>query len=75
MGQGLRLVTGGTDNHLVLVDLSEREITGKDAEIALGQAGITVNKTLFPTKSKPICNQWCSNRHSGFDDKGMGELK
>src|SRR5690606_31339649 len=43
MNRGLKLVTDGTDNHLVLVDLSDREITGKDGEIALDHAGITVN--------------------------------
>jgi len=45
---GLRLVSGGTDNHLMLVDLRSRGITGKDAEKALGTAGITVNKNLIP---------------------------
>ncbi len=45
---GLRLVSGGTDNHLMLVDLSGLKITGKDAATALDQAGITVNKNLIP---------------------------
>jgi glycine hydroxymethyltransferase len=49
---GLRLVTGGTDNHLVLVDLSDREITGKDAEIVLDRAGITVNKNTVPNEKR-----------------------
>jgi glycine hydroxymethyltransferase len=44
----LRLVSGGTDNHLMLVDLRSKSITGKDAEIALGHAGITVNKNQIP---------------------------
>ncbi len=45
---GLRLVSGGTDNHLMLVDLSPLNITGKDAAAALDQAGITVNKNMIP---------------------------
>jgi len=45
---GLHLVSGGTDNHLMLVDLTEWDITGKEAETALGQAGITVNKNAVP---------------------------
>jgi glycine hydroxymethyltransferase len=46
--QGFKLVSGGTDNHLVLVDLSNTEITGKMAEAALEDAGITVNKNAVP---------------------------
>ena len=42
------LVTGGTDNHLILVDLRSKEVTGKDFETALGKAGITVNKNSIP---------------------------
>lgn len=45
---GLPLVSGGTDNHLMLADLTEWEITGKEAEAALGRAGITVNKNAVP---------------------------
>ena len=45
---GLRLVTGGTDNHIVLVDLSQTGITGNAAEKALDAAGITVNKNVIP---------------------------
>ena len=45
---GFDLVSGGTDNHLLLVDLSSREITGKDAESVLDAAGITVNKNAIP---------------------------
>lgn len=50
--KGFELVTGGTDNHLMLVDLSHREITGKDAEVALDQAGITVNKNTVPNEKR-----------------------
>ena len=45
---GYRLVSGGTDNHLVLVDVGSKGLTGKVAEAALGRAGITVNKNLIP---------------------------
>jgi len=45
---GLNLVSGGTDNHLMLVDLDSWNITGRDAETALGKAGITVNKNAVP---------------------------
>src|SRR5688572_26450596 len=45
---GFRLVSGGTDNHLMLVDVFSKGITGKTAEAALGKAGITVNKNVIP---------------------------
>ena len=48
MDRGYRIVCGGTDNHLFLVDLIGREYTGKDAEDALGRAFITVNKNTVP---------------------------
>ena len=48
MGEGWRLVSGGTDNHLMLVDVFARGITGKVAEAALDRAGITVNKNTIP---------------------------
>ena len=50
--RGYRIVSGGTDNHLMLVDLIEQGITGKDAEAALGQANITVNKNSVPNDPK-----------------------
>ena len=50
---GFRLVSGGTDNHLVLVDVFSRGITGKLAEAALGKAGITVNKNAIPFDENP----------------------
>lgn len=46
--RGYKIVSGGTDNHLFLVDLIEKDITGKDAEAALGAANITVNKNTVP---------------------------
>jgi glycine hydroxymethyltransferase len=46
--RGYKIVSGGTENHLFLVDLIDKDITGKDAEAALGQANITVNKNAVP---------------------------
>ena len=46
--RGYDLVTGGTDNHLLLIDLTNKKVTGKEAEDALGKAGITVNKNTVP---------------------------
>jgi len=52
---GLRIVSGGTDNHLMLVDVTTIGLTGKDAELALDKAGITVNKNTIPfDKNKPM---------------------
>ncbi len=48
MKRGYRIVSGGTDDHLFLVDLIDKKITGKDAEAALGEAWITVNKNAVP---------------------------
>ena len=52
-GHGFRLVSGGTDNHLMLVDVFSRGLTGKVAEAALGKAGITVNKNAIPFDQNP----------------------
>ena len=48
-----KIVSGGTDNHLFLLDLSDKEITGKDADAALGKAHITVNKNAVPNDPRP----------------------
>jgi len=48
IGRGYDIVSGGTDNHLMLIDLTRKGITGKDAENALHAAGITVNKNMVP---------------------------
>ncbi|MBW2598648.1 MAG: serine hydroxymethyltransferase [Deltaproteobacteria bacterium] len=50
--EGLRLVSGGTDNHLILIDLTDKGVTGKDAEAALDRAGITTNKNGIPFDTK-----------------------
>jgi glycine hydroxymethyltransferase len=51
--RGYRIVSGGTDNHLFLVDLADKSITGKDADAALGNANITVNKNAVPNDPRP----------------------
>ena len=52
---GFRLTSGGTDNHLVLIDMTSKGLWGKVAENALGRAGITVNKNLIPNDTrKPL---------------------
>jgi glycine hydroxymethyltransferase len=53
MKRGYRIVSGGTDNHLFLVDLIDKNITGKDADAALGRAHITVNKNAVPNDPRP----------------------
>ncbi|AII15020.1 serine hydroxymethyltransferase [Campylobacter iguaniorum] len=52
MARGYDLVSGGTDNHLVLVSFLNKEFSGKDADIALGNAGITVNKNTVPGETR-----------------------
>ncbi len=52
ISEGFQLITGGTDNHLILLDLSNSETTGKQAEIALDEAGITVNKNTVPNEKR-----------------------
>ena len=53
IGKGYRIVSGGTDNHLMLVDLTSKGITGKEAEESLDKAGITVNKNGIPFDHRP----------------------
>jgi len=50
---GFRIISGGTDNHLMLVDVFEKGILGSEAELALGKAGITVNKNSIPYDANP----------------------
>ena len=52
VNKGYGVISGGTDNHCMLIDLRSKNITGKQAEIALGQAGITVNKNMVPFDDK-----------------------
>jgi glycine hydroxymethyltransferase len=52
VNRGYKIISGGTDNHSMLIDLRSKDITGKDAEIALGKAEITVNKNMVPFDDK-----------------------
>jgi glycine hydroxymethyltransferase len=56
--KGLKIVSGGTDSHLLLIDLRPAEISGKDAEIALGSIGVTMNKNTIPYDPQPpmVCS-------------------
>ncbi|MEJ2683489.1 MAG: serine hydroxymethyltransferase [Candidatus Sulfobium sp.] len=51
--RGFAIVSGGTDNHLMLLDLSNKGVTGKEAEVALDRAGMTVNKNAIPYDERP----------------------
>ncbi|HSX31805.1 MAG TPA: serine hydroxymethyltransferase [Candidatus Saccharimonadales bacterium] len=53
LNKGYELITGGTDNHLLLIDLTNKGVKGKEAENALGKAGITVNKNTVPFDPRP----------------------
>ena len=53
MGRGLRIVSGGTENHLMLVDVGSKGLTGADAEEALHRVDITCNKNLIPYDEQP----------------------
>jgi glycine hydroxymethyltransferase len=71
---GLRLVSGGTDNHLMLVDLRPKKLTGKVAEEALGQAGITVNKNMIPwDPEKPMTTSGIRVGTPALTTRGFGE--
>jgi glycine hydroxymethyltransferase len=52
VNRGYQLISGGTDNHMMLIDLRNKNITGRDAENALGEAAITVNKNMVPFDDK-----------------------
>ena len=74
MGRDFRLVTGGTDNHLILLDLSDRELTGQDAEKVLDLAGITVNKNTVPNeKRSPFVTSGLRLGSPALTTRGMKE--
>ncbi len=73
---GFRLVSGGTDNHLVLVDLRETDITGKLAEESLEKAGITVNKNAIPFDPRPpAIASGIRIGTAAVTTRGMGEME
>ena len=73
LAEGFELVTGGTDNHLILVDLSNKEVTGKLAETSLDEAGITVNKNTVPNeKRSPFVTSGVRIGTPALTSRGMG---
>jgi len=72
--QGFRLVSGGTDNHLMLLDLREKDYTGKDSEEALDKAGITVNKNTVPFETRsPFITSGVRIGTPAITTRGMAE--
>jgi glycine hydroxymethyltransferase len=74
--KGFSLVSGGTDNHLMLLDLSHGDLSGKDAETALGKANITVNKNTVPgEKRSPFVTSGIRIGSPAMTTRGMGEAE
>jgi glycine hydroxymethyltransferase len=74
--RGLRIVSGGTDSHLFLVDLRAKKITGKDAEAALSQAHITVNKNSIPNDpEKPFVTSGIRLGSPAITTRGFTEIE
>ena len=74
MKAGYDLVSGGTDNHLMLVDLTSKDITGKDADQALDKAGITVNKNTVPFETRsPFVTSGVRLGSAALTTRGMKE--
>ena len=72
--RGYNLVSGGTDNHLVLVSFLDRDFSGKDADMALGRAGITVNKNTVPgEKRSPFITSGIRIGSAALTARGMKE--
>jgi glycine hydroxymethyltransferase len=75
-GRGLRVVSGGTDCHMFLVDLRPKRITGKDAEAALGRAHITVNKNAIPNDpEKPTVTSGVRIGTAALTTRGFGAVE
>ncbi|MBF0627725.1 MAG: serine hydroxymethyltransferase [Magnetococcales bacterium] len=73
---GLRIVSGGTDNHLMLVDLTSRNITGKDTEKALERAGLTCNKNAIPNDPRsPFITSGIRLGTPASTSRGFGEAE
>jgi len=74
--RGYKIVSGGTDNHLFLIDLIDKEITGKDAEAALGAAFITVNKNTVPNEPRsPFVTSGLRMGTPAITTRGMKEAE
>ena len=71
--RGYKLISGGTDTHLVLIDLQNKKISGKAAEVALDEAGITVNKNMIPYDPKtPFITSGIRVGSPAMTTRGMG---
>jgi glycine hydroxymethyltransferase len=76
LDKGFELVSGGTDNHLMVIDLSNRKITGKEAETVLDKAGITANKNVIPyDKRGPVTTSGVRLGTPVLTTRGMGETE
>jgi len=76
MARGYKIVSGGTENHLMLIDLIGREVTGKDAEAALGKAHITVNKNSVPNDPRsPFVTSGLRIGTPAVTTRGYGEAE
>ena len=74
--RGLRIVSGGTDSHMFLVDLRAKQVTGKDAEAALSRASITVNKNAIPNDpEKPFVTSGIRIGSPAVTTRGFGEIE
>jgi glycine hydroxymethyltransferase len=74
--RGFRIVSGGTDNHLMLVDLRPKKLTGKIAQESLDKAGITVNKNLIPyDPEKPLVTSGIRLGSPAVTTRGMKEAE
>ena len=74
--RGLRIVSGGTDSHMMLVDLRAKKITGKDAEAALSRANITVNKNAIPNDpEKPFVTSGVRIGSPAITTRGFSEIE
>jgi glycine hydroxymethyltransferase len=74
--RGFNIISGGTDNHMMLVDLTSKDITGKDAEEALSKARITVNKNVIPYDERsPAITSGIRLGTPCCTTRGMGEAQ
>ena len=72
--KGYNIISNGTDNHLMLIDLSNKNITGKTAENVLGQADITINKNMVPfDKESPFITSGMRVGTAAITTRGMKE--
>ena len=74
VGNGYQIISGGTDNHMILIDLRNKGVTGKDAEKALEKADITANKNMVPFDDKsPFVTSGIRLGTPAITTRGLGE--